>query len=192
MDISGEGRTEVPMGSLYYVLDRENFVVYIGGPWDGFARQNGGAEGALRNSVLNRPIMSFVAGAEVRSYLNALFFAARHWNATISLPMRCDSPQERRCFRTTLTPGPRGILQVLHQPQESIAIGPEQPYAVSLAGRARCAICSADLPLSSGAGCVVVTGSARNCSFVSTETVCMECKNFASAVLEGVRRDCVG
>lgn len=79
---------------IAYDVDAAGDVVRIDGPWDEFAKRNG-APHLTRAAVLSRPLLSFVAGHEMRQLI-AMLLARVRSGAVVSLGFRCDAPSERR------------------------------------------------------------------------------------------------
>jgi hypothetical protein len=79
---------------IAFDVDAAGVLVGIDGPWDQFATRNGAPE-LTRASVLFRPFLSFVHGAEMRQ-LTAMLLTRVRSGAEVSLGFRCDAPAERR------------------------------------------------------------------------------------------------
>jgi hypothetical protein len=94
---------------LAYVVDRENRIVSIDGPWDEFARAND-APGLTRESVIGRPLFDYVAGTETRELVGLLLERARK-GPVLPVPFRCDSPSRRRFLRLDLRGDPSGSVR---------------------------------------------------------------------------------
>lgn len=97
----------------YYILNANNIILETGGDWDRFASENDGAA-AMGDQVRGHSLWRFVQGDGVRSYLNAVLFSCRSQGRGLVLPLRCDSPFERRDLRMTVTPLPGQLLKVSH------------------------------------------------------------------------------
>ncbi len=95
--------------TLTYVLDRDNRVVSIEGPWDEFARANG-APGLTRQRVIGALLLDFVTGSAARELVGRLFEIAR-MGPVRPLPFRCDSPSRRRFLRLELRAQPDSALR---------------------------------------------------------------------------------
>ena len=110
---------------LAFHVDPQDAIVRIEGPWEDFAARNG-APHLTRQAVLSRPLLSFVAGHEMRQ-LTAMLLARVRSGAVVSLGFRCDSPSERRhlvldahaeggvvrCTSTLLRAEPRAVPPLL-------------------------------------------------------------------------------
>jgi hypothetical protein len=79
---------------ISFQVDALDAIVRIEGPWDEFAAENG-APHLTRQAVLSRPLLSFVAGHEMRQ-LTAMLLARVRSGTVVSLGFRCDAPSERR------------------------------------------------------------------------------------------------
>lgn len=89
---------------LAYTLDAENRIIATSPHWDRFALENGG-EGACSAHVLQRNVLDFVTGGELRLLLENLFKQVRGEVRTMRIPFRCDAPTRRRHLLMHLTPG---------------------------------------------------------------------------------------
>lgn len=95
---------------LRYSIDGEDLLVDVGSGWDEFAEANGGAE-CHSDTVLGRPLLSFVRGREARHLYEILFQRARRAADVVSLPFRCDGPAIRRFMKLDIRSGPERSLE---------------------------------------------------------------------------------
>lgn len=84
--------------SIIYRLDRNYRIDFISGPWDDFARNNGG-EKVLVRDVAGRSLWAFVRGDSTRMWLQALLERVRASGDPLERDYRCDSPQLQRFMR---------------------------------------------------------------------------------------------
>ncbi len=96
---------------LHYRLDAKDHILSVGRGWESFAREND-AEDLERDDIVGQPLWRFIRGAEVQSIYRAVFEAVRARGSTVSLPMRCDSPSQRRYMQLRVEPGPDGELEI--------------------------------------------------------------------------------
>ncbi len=94
---------------LSYVLDTEDHVVEIQGPWDEFAAANGCPE-LTRAAVLGRPLVDFVSGGDAREVVSLLLARART-AGPFEVSFRCDAPTRRRFMRLELRPLAQGRVR---------------------------------------------------------------------------------
>lgn len=128
---------------MYYVLTARNVIEDAGGEWDQFALENGG-DTAIRSKVIGTSIWDHIATAEVAAYFDAVLFSARKTDHVVSLPYRCDSPDEPRLFKMNVHPLGQGGLKVEHHAQPiSFDISRSPVKLESLHSVEKCSICCA-------------------------------------------------
>ena len=170
--------------TLTYYIDAANIIIGTDGDWDRNSEANcGPPDSAYR--VLGTRLWDHIDNADTRSYLNAIFFAARCRKTTISLLYRCDTPQEARQFRMTISAGYDNELMVTHTPCDLVPS--RLPTRVLEAGKTyhtpRCSICCAHLVDDQW----IDPMRHRAARFTaSVNTVCTSCKAVASDVLTDV------
>jgi hypothetical protein len=103
-----------------YEIDASDRLVTTGGAWRSFALDNDAPQIA-DDSVLGRPIWSFLAGAEIHSLYRQVFAWVRTNGRALELEGRCDGPNDRRSLRLEILPRSKGQLGVA---SEVVAIGP--------------------------------------------------------------------
>ncbi len=123
-----------------YELSSQNRIMAVSDNWDPFARGNGGAA-ALAHAVMGRPIWDFVSGVDTRSYLNALFFAARSAGTRVAVRYRGDSAAERRLYHLLIEPQADGALRLSHLPIDIARHMVRAPTAAELASQSCCGQC---------------------------------------------------
>ncbi len=79
--------------------------------WLAFARENH-ADALARTGGVGRPVFEFIHGMETQSVYRALFRAVRTRGATVTLPLRCDSPRTRRYMELRVGPGAAGAIEL--------------------------------------------------------------------------------
>ncbi|MFN0113127.1 MAG: hypothetical protein ACKVPY_00465 [Paracoccaceae bacterium] len=97
----------------YCVLDEGDRLLCVGGDWDAFAEENGGADCTGAN-VAGKHYFSGIEGFETRSFLNAATFAVRDRKRQFVMDYRCDSPVIRRFMRLTVSPLRHNRLLMVH------------------------------------------------------------------------------
>jgi hypothetical protein len=107
------GRAIVKFAQVFYVLDRDHRVLWVGGDWDDFARANhGGQAGSAR--VLGTPLDRHIAGEATMTVLRDILGAVQETGRTFRIPVRCDAPDLRRDLRMTVTPMSGGRVLLAH------------------------------------------------------------------------------
>ncbi|MBX3178881.1 MAG: hypothetical protein KF886_16115 [Candidatus Hydrogenedentes bacterium] len=96
---------------IYYTLDAEDTIVDVGGDWDQFALENGGAH-CTRVKVVGNLLYRYIAGPDVVDVYRVLFARSRRTRSQIELDFRCDAPAFRRKMRMRISPEDRGLLTV--------------------------------------------------------------------------------
>lgn len=98
----------------YYVLDTHDVLAETGGCWDDFAYEND-APDAVNDAVIGHSLWGMIGGAEMKSFLNAVFFWCRQERVGFESLYRCDSPDEARLFRMIVESHDNGFLWVGHR-----------------------------------------------------------------------------
>lgn len=78
-------------------------ILYVNDGWDRFARENGGAPGALGEHLLGKRYASYVGGREPRSFFEGLWLRVVG-GQPVSYRAGCDSDVARRTMSTSFTP----------------------------------------------------------------------------------------
>ena len=111
---------------VFYVLDSLYRLLWIGGDWDDFAAENlGGAARASR--VLGTNLMDHVAGTEAQEVMADILNDVQETKRSFRMEYRCDSPEQRRDMRMTVTPMRHDRLMVTHDLRDARslpAVGP--------------------------------------------------------------------
>lgn len=100
--------------SSFYVLDSHDFIAETGGDWDRFARDNQGLR-AASDRVVGHSLWDMIDGAEMRSFLNGIFFWCRRERVGFDSLYRCDGPDEARLFRMIVESHDNGFLWIGHR-----------------------------------------------------------------------------
>lgn len=99
------------MDDIEYLLDQENVIVVIAGPWNEFAENNAG-NGSYQESVLGQPLLDFISGKVTKQYWLEVFSKVRLSNVPLSIDYRCDAPFAKRFMQMTLSPEANGALRI--------------------------------------------------------------------------------
>lgn len=129
---------------VYYVLDPESRILWIGGDWDEFALANGGS-GARSNAVLATPLAHHVAGVETRAALARMIDAVRAVQGPLRIDYRCDSPTLLRRFQMTIQPMKDGRVLMVHDLRDARSFEEALPHwhADEAAEARKCSFCGA-------------------------------------------------
>ncbi|HEX7650294.1 MAG TPA: hypothetical protein VF450_23055 [Noviherbaspirillum sp.] len=97
---------------ISYRIDCDNRLIEVGGGWDAFALENE-TPAVLRDAVLGRSLLDFVAGTETRHLHEVLLDRARSGIPLQRMPFRCDSPGLRRSMEMDIV-SPDGAAVEFH------------------------------------------------------------------------------
>src|SRR5690606_19179308 len=86
-----------------YVIDADDRIESVSGPWDAFATANG-APGLTAASVVGRPFTEFVTDPTTSHIYQRLVERVRREDRPVPLALRCDGPACRRWLRLTVHP----------------------------------------------------------------------------------------
>lgn len=109
--LNARGTTE-PAGdgvACRWEVDASDRLVAFGGAWGEFARSNGASELASE-ALLGVPLLSFVAGAEVRQMYGRLLASVRATGRPLRFEIHCDSPEVERRLELSMEAAPAGAV----------------------------------------------------------------------------------
>jgi hypothetical protein len=86
-----------------YTIDALDRIVFANAAWIDFIRVEGGAPPALQDYI-GRPVWELLAGGEIRRLWEVLYDRVRAVGAHVFVPMRADTPSERRLIDIELRP----------------------------------------------------------------------------------------
>jgi len=129
---------------VYYVLDPDGRILWIGGEWDEFALSNGGSS-ARSERVLATPLESHVAGAPTRQALARMIGAVREMGEPLKIDYRCDSPNMLRRFQLTIQPMKDNRVLMVHDLRDARTFEESLPHwrAEDAAPARKCSFCGA-------------------------------------------------
>lgn len=129
---------------VYYVLDPDSRILWIGGEWDEFALSNGGSS-AQSNKVLATPLANHVAGGETRAALARMIDAVRAVQGPLRIDYRCDSPTLLRRFQLTIQPMKDNRVLMVHDLRDARSFDQALPHwhADDAAEARKCSFCGA-------------------------------------------------
>jgi len=88
---------------LYYVLDTQYRILWVGGDWDEFALANAG-EAARSNEVLSTCLLTHIVDQPTADAVVRLVDVVRASQAPLRIDYRCDSPTMLRRYQMTIQP----------------------------------------------------------------------------------------
>lgn len=91
------------MNELVYMVDERDRLIYVNPAWELFALENDAPE-LTAHSVLGRPLLDFIHGAESKHMTSMLLRRVRAAGSAIVVPFRCDSSSQRRELEMVVTP----------------------------------------------------------------------------------------
>ena len=108
---------------MFYVLDREDRIVGVGGGWNEFAHENRSPEASAAH-VVGEPLTSFIDGVETIQFLQQIFFACRSRDVSFSMLCRCDGPFVKRLYRMEVLPQENQGLMIRHRQLDRVRFKP--------------------------------------------------------------------
>ncbi|MCW8929410.1 MAG: hypothetical protein OQL19_04120 [Gammaproteobacteria bacterium] len=100
--------------TIKYLLDNEDRIISVSGPWDEFANKNDGVN-VHASYVCGRSIWDFIVSDATKMWIRTLFQRARLKTESIERPYRCDSPDLKRFMRMSISSCENGVLEVKHE-----------------------------------------------------------------------------
>jgi hypothetical protein len=91
-------------------IDSENCIIFVNDAWLSFARENNAPQ-LTSESVLNRPLSSFITDIETRHLYEVVVAKVRTTGAIVKIPFRCDSPDRRRFMELGIFSRSREVLE---------------------------------------------------------------------------------
>jgi hypothetical protein len=95
---------------VVYCINRENILCSFNEEWDRFALSNN-SDGIVAGKLLGTNLLDHISDDTLRHLTEQLIDKVRKEAVTISLPMRCDSPDVIREMTIGLSPGDSGEVQ---------------------------------------------------------------------------------
>jgi uncharacterized protein YlaI len=103
----------VKFQQVYFVLDKEFRLLWVGGEWDDFANANGG-QSARINDVLSTSLLDHIADDDTKRAMVRLVEAVMDVQEPLKIDYRCDNPEMLRRFQMTVQPMKEGRVLVVH------------------------------------------------------------------------------
>lgn len=97
-----ESSAQPTTGLIEYEVDPDGAIVSVNESFIGFAGDNGWTVEPA--DVIGTSLLDHVSGDRVRELHRTLLAAVRSSDRPLTLPMRCDSPTERRWLSVSFTP----------------------------------------------------------------------------------------
>ena len=98
---------------VYYVLDTEFRLLWVGGEWDEFALANSGPK-ARSGEVLSSSLLSHIADETTQDVMIRLVRAVTSAHEPLRIDYRCDSYTMLRRFQMTIQPMKESRVLVVH------------------------------------------------------------------------------
>lgn len=171
---------------VYFVLDTEFRLLWIGGEWDEFALANGG-DAARSNEVLSTSILAHIADDDTRRVTRKIIETVIEMQEPFRIDYRCDSPSMLRRFHMTVQPMRDRRVLVVHDLRDAHSFSP--PLAPWLhdagAGDMKCTYCHDVKPEGSGWIAPEVLGPAHPVRVAFT--VCPSCDALVEEAVQALR-----
>lgn len=104
-----------PENIYVYRIDGNDNIIYVSDNWNKFAKDNGASKSCLLSFVLNKPLWDFIADIETIHLYKLLVEMARTKKKSITVPIRCDSPNLRRFIEIIIKPLPGNSVEFSSQ-----------------------------------------------------------------------------
>ena len=125
-----------------YILDAEDSITEVSRGWDDFALENRG-EDVVGSYVIGRKLQEFIQGDSTSMWIYSLIETARVKQKEIIRFYRCDSPDEKRYMKMTITPEANGTVAVTSQLLRTEKMKQRIGFVYSSAASNRkCSICN--------------------------------------------------
>jgi len=99
-----------PQQTYRYRIDPDNVVVDVGGDWAKFCRDNDGDAACLPEQLIGTPLRNCISDSATWSLYEMLIDSVRRRQRSLTLPVRCDSPAERRFCDLRIHPSGGGHM----------------------------------------------------------------------------------
>lgn len=139
----GKGRL-VRFQQVYYVLDTQHRILWVGGDWDEFALANAGAA-ARSNEVLATSVLNHIVDQPTADAVVRLVDAVRATRSALRIDYRCDSPTTLRRYRMTIQPMRDDRVLLVHDLRDARTFdAPLRPWKYRKdADHQKCSFCCA-------------------------------------------------
>ncbi len=140
----GHRKSDLRFHQVYFVLDTEYRLLWIGGDWDEFALRNGGTA-ARSNEVLSTSLLKQIADEPTKRAVVRLIEAVRAMQQPLRIDYRCDSPTIRRRFQLTIQPMKDARVLLVHDLRDAYSFDrPIAPWQFDPAAPdCKCSFCCA-------------------------------------------------
>jgi hypothetical protein len=95
-----------------YCVDNRDIIIGVSRNWESFARSNSWDGETSPEDVVGHSLWNFVQGFETQHLYEEVFRIVRSGKTVGPIPLRCDSPQERRFLTLLLSPLPDGQIEI--------------------------------------------------------------------------------
>lgn len=125
-----------------YKIDREDCIIDVSSGWDGFAIENNGPS-VVSSSVIGHKLSEFISGDSTSMWIYSLIHSARATKKEIVRFYRCDSPEEKRYMKMTITPEEDGSVSVTSKLLRTEKMRRRVPFVYNPGSSNRkCSICN--------------------------------------------------
>lgn len=100
--------------AIEYLLDQDNVIITIVGPWQDFAEGNGGKQLSI-DAVIGQPLLHFISGKVTKQCWLDVFCRVREQQRPVSIEYRCDAPDLKRFMCMRIVPEQQGQLRLINQ-----------------------------------------------------------------------------
>lgn len=127
---------------LYYVLDTQYRILWVGGDWDEVALANAG-ETARSNEVLSTSLMSHVTDQPTAAAVMRMIDAVRQTQSVLRFDYRGDSPTMLRRYQMTIQPMRDDRVLLVHDLRDARTFPQPLPYwrFGTDSGHQKCSFC---------------------------------------------------
>jgi hypothetical protein len=116
-----------------YRVDPDNVVVDVGGDWIKSVAEGAGSHQCLPEDVVGTPLRECIADEATWNLYGLLIDSVREKQEPVTIPIRCDAPEERRFCDLSISPAGGGHVDfesrlLRREPRESVPLlDEEQP-----------------------------------------------------------------
>lgn len=100
--------------AIEYLLDQDNVIIAIAGPWEAFAAGNDGKQLSI-HAVIGQPLLHFISGKVTKRCWLDVFCRVREQQQPVSIKYRCDAPDLKRFMCMCIVPEQQGQLRLINQ-----------------------------------------------------------------------------
>ena len=95
---------EIAGTTYFHRIDAQDRIVEISDNWDAFARANSAPDTCMSSNVLGTKLWGHIHDLETRYIYEILLAKIRNTGKSVSVPIRCDSPESVRHIEIRMEP----------------------------------------------------------------------------------------